>query len=241
MAAYIKLRALWRVCGISLLILAYQASFAESPNVTSGTSVTARSFVGQPELTPPFSLSLSSIHMNSVPVARENTGLFHVPLLGDLKRMGLRTAIGDGGQFDRLHQYALFVDFDLPALWSPWPEITAEPRFVFEVGRFHLGDDNRTFASFGPAVRFTNLGWRTPLFMDLGLSPTVIDGSRYDDRDLGTSLNFTSHIALGMRFGQQREHSVKLRYQHISNGGTNHTNPGANMIGLDFTFWRTGR
>jgi len=169
------------------------------------------------------------------------TDLFRVPLVGDLNRIGIRAATAHGGEFDRLNQFALFLDFGLPKTWSPWPDVTADPRLTFEVGQFRLGDDHRLFASLGPALRLTNHRWRTPMFLDLGLSPTVIDGSRYEDRDLGTSFNLTSHIALGMHFGRQNSSTVSLRYQHISNGGINHTNPGTNMIGLDFVFWIKGR
>ena len=75
------------------------------------------------------------------------------------------------------------------------------------------------------------------MFMDLGLSPTIIDGATYGDHDFGTSFNFTSHIGLGLRFGQSKNHVVKLRYQHISNGGIDEVNPGVNMIGIDVVLW----
>ena len=97
--------------------------------------------------------------------------------------------------------------------------------------------EDRAFGSLGPNFLFENERWRLPLVVDMGLSPTVIDGSTYGDRELGTSFNFTSHLAVGMRFGQSRNHSVSLRYQHISNGGISVKNPGVNMIGLDVVLW----
>jgi hypothetical protein len=74
----------------------------------------------------------------------------------------------------------------------------------------------------------------TPWFVDVGINPTVIDGSTSGDEDLGTSFNFTSSIALGRYLGNANRHEIRLRYQHISNGGTNNKNPGVNMIGIDF-------
>lgn len=186
------------------------------------------------------------VPLNAVPTTRderadtlvpEDLSLFHIPLVGDIQDFGFRLATADGGKFGDLTQQAFFVDFKLPWIWSPSTNFTASPILTFETGRFNQGSENRYFASLGPTLRLANDRWRMPLFMDLGLSPTVIDGSTYGDRDFGTSFNFTSHIALGLRFGQTKNHVVKLRYQHISNGGIDEVNPGVNMIGIDVVLW----
>lgn len=227
MAARTKSSNLIRIVGLSILVLVLRTSQAEPPSPVSNLMTTA------PPL-PGYSRTL-------VTVDQEDTDIFHAPLIGNLSRIGFRTARADGGQFDNLNQYALFLDFSLPASWSPWRNVTADPRLTFEIGEFQDGSEGRGFVSLGPAVRFTNQRWRVPMFVDFGLSPTAIDGSRFEGRDLGTSLNFTSHIALGARFGKHNSHTVSLRYQHISNGGINNTNPGTNMIGLDFAFWSVRR
>ncbi len=105
-----------------------------------------------------------------------------------------------------------------------------------EGGRFESESEHRYFVSFGPSIRLISDAHRVPLFVDVGSSPTVIDGSKYGDDEFGTSFNFTSHVALGLRFGQTKNQVVKLRYQHISNGGINNINPGVNMVGIDFSF-----
>jgi len=183
---------------------------------------------------------------NAVPTARDERAdrpvpddlrLFHIPLVGKIQDIGFRVATGDGGKFDDLTQQAFFVDFRLPWTWSPWTNVTASPILAFETGRFSHSSENRYFASLGPTLRLAADRWRVPLFMDLGLSPTIIDGSTYGDHDFGTSFNFTSHIGLGLRFGQSKNHVVKLRYQHISNGGIDEVNPGVNMIGFDVVLW----
>ena len=244
MAIRSKSNFLRKLIGISILTLMSHASLAES-SISPPDALLAldpfdvydRSAVTIARLDP----STLGTRIRSIPLEPHDTDLFRLPLIGDLSRIGFRTATADGGQFPRLNQYALFLDFKLPMTWSPWPDVTADPRLTFEVGRFEFGDEGRNFASLGPAVRFTNQRWRMPMFVDLGLSPTVIDGSRFGGRDLGTSLNFTSHIALGLQFGRQNAHTLSFRYQHISNGGINHTNPGTNMIGLDYVFWSVRR
>ncbi len=169
--------------------------------------------------------------------APEDMNLFHIPLTGNIQDFGFRVATADGGKFDGLTQQAFFVDFKLPWNWSPWTNFSASSKLTLETGRFNQGSENRYFASLGPTLRLAADRWRVPLFMDLGLSPTIIDGSTYGDQDFGTSFNFTSHIALGLRFGRTRNHVVKLRYQHISNGSLDEVNPGVNMIGVDVVFW----
>ncbi len=166
-------------------------------------------------------------------------GLFELPIIGTLDSFGIRYASARSN-IDGLSQQAFFAEFRTPWAWSTWGESTTSLRLSFEAGRFLRDSEKRYFASFGPSVRISSGRWRTPLFIDLGLSPTVIGGSNYGDEDLGTTLNFTSHIGIGMKFGRTKRHEIKLRYQHISNGGLDRVNPGLNMIGLDFVFWGRG-
>lgn len=163
--------------------------------------------------------------------------LFQIPLVGRITDLGIRLAVVDGGQFGELSQQSVFIDFGLPKRWTPWQGMSVTPRLVFEIGRFETKLEDRLFASLGPVFRFERDRSRLPLFMDLGFTPTVIDGSNYGESDLGTSLNFTTHLAFGVRFGRNSNNRVSLRYQHISNGGFNSTNPGVNMLGIDVVFW----
>lgn len=166
-----------------------------------------------------------------------NIGLFRVPLFGQISGFGVRVANANGGDFDGLSQQSLYIDFKLPWTWSPWEGMNAVPRFTLEVGQFETDLENRRFGSFGLAVQLDSERWRIPVFADFGFSPTFIDGSNYGDQNFGTSLNFTSHLALGIRYGRKSNHSVSVRYQHISNSGINSTNPGVNMFGIDLTFF----
>jgi len=182
--------------------------------------------------------SLQSVDANNGSMADAGKiGLFELPLIGQISSFGVRVASADGGQFDGLTQQSLFLDFKLPWRWSPWEGVYATPRLTLELGQFDTDLEDRLFGSFGPALRIDNDRWRIPAFVDLGISPTVIDGSEYGDWDLGASFNFTSHVALGMRFGRQKDHSVSFRFQHVSNGGTNSSNPGVDMFGIDYVFW----
>ncbi len=167
----------------------------------------------------------------------DHSVLFALPLIGQLRDIGYRVSTSDSNDLDGLTRQALFLDFNLPWTWSGRNGLSASSSLSLELGRFSRSSEDRNFISIGPSIRLTNDNWRKPFFVDLGLSPTVIDGSRYGDKEFGTSFNFTSHVALGMRFGKQKNHSVRLRYEHISNGGLDEVNPGINMIGIDFVLW----
>jgi len=187
-------------------------------------------------------LAVSPIQQSTTPNSAGSlvTGkdkLFQIPLIGRITDFGIRVANVNGGQFDGLSQQSVFVDFELPWQWSPWQDTTVTPRIMLEVGRFDRHREHRLFASLGPVFRFERNSWRLPIFLDLGISPTAIDGANYGDSDFGTSLNLTSHVAFGFRFGRNSNNRISLRYQHISNGGLNSKNPGVNMAGIDFVFW----
>jgi len=102
------------------------------------------------------------------------------------------------------------------------------------IGAISTSQESRAFVSFGPV-------WRLPinghsLFVELGFSPTLIAGSSFNGRDLGGNFHFTSSACVGAIFGARENISIALRVQHTSNGGLSGTNPGLDMIGLNFTF-----
>jgi hypothetical protein len=69
----------------------------------------------------------------------------------------------------------------------------------------------------------------------LGFSPTLFAGSTFNDRDIGGNFHFTSSAAIGVSIGVDDDSSISLRIQHTSNGGLDSTNPGMDMVGINFT------
>ncbi len=106
--------------------------------------------------------------------------------------------------------------------------------FDLAIGTISTSQESRAFVSFGPV-------WRLPtnsrsLLVELGFSPTLIGGSSFNGRDLGGNFHFTSSASVGATFGARKNISLALRVQHTSNGGLSSTNPGLDMIGLNFVF-----
>jgi len=107
-------------------------------------------------------------------------------------------------------------------------------RLELAIGAISTSQETRAFVSFGPV-------WRLPinsrsLFVELGFSPTLISGSSFNGRDMGGNFHFTSSATAGVSFGARDSVPLSLRIQHMSNGSLSSTNPGMNMIGLNFAF-----
>lgn len=128
-----------------------------------------------------------------------------------------------GDKFDGVTQFAVAVD--VPAsgkLRAHHVEVA--------FGAITATGDSEMFVSYGPV-------WRLPVFesdyfVDLGFAPTLVSGTRFGGRDLGGHLHFTSSISVGRKLDDAH---VALRVQHLSNGGLSGTNPGMDMIGLEFS------
>ena len=90
-------------------------------------------------------------------------------------------------------------------------------------------------------IRMLGPVWRLPinsrsLFVELGVSPTLLGGSSFNGRDMGGNFHFTSSAAVGKTFGARDAFSLSLRIQHTSNGSIRNTNPGMDMIGVNLSF-----
>ena len=130
-------------------------------------------------------------------------------------------------QFDDVWQFAVTINM------RP-PRRLRINRLEMAVGAISTSEESRPFVSFGPV-------WRLPMnngamFLELGISPTLLGGSTFNGHELGGNFHFTSSAALGATFGPRDAVSLALRIQHTSNGSLDSTNPGLDMIGLNFTF-----
>lgn len=107
-------------------------------------------------------------------------------------------------------------------------------RLEFVLGVFGSSNGNSPFVSLGPV-------WQLPLrhpalFIEFGVSPTLLAETSLGGTDLGGVFHFTSSATLGATFGRGRSNRIALRIQHTSNGGLNSTNPGMDMIGINVAF-----
>tara|TARA_B100001105_G_scaffold251779_3_gene242189 strand:- start:22243 stop:22617 length:375 start_codon:yes stop_codon:yes gene_type:complete len=86
-----------------------------------------------------------------------------------------------------------------------------------------------------PAARWGfGHGW----FVEAGVGRNfVAPRYRAGHRRFSTRLNFGDHIALGLRFGERRQHELQLRVEHFSNAGLRKPNPGEDFGQVRYV-WR---
>jgi len=133
-----------------------------------------------------------------------------------------------------MHQYGVLLRYRVNSqskkLWMP-------NSLDLAVGSLEHRSDAGSFISFGPSYRFHIRKFHAGRwFMDFGVHPTWLTRTEFRERPLGGNFHFTSYLGLGAYLGRQRRTSVLVRYQHTSNAGIDHPNPGLDMIGLTFNY-----
>lgn len=88
-----------------------------------------------------------------------------------------------------------------------------------------------------PTLRLRMDEGRSAWFWEGGIGLTVAD-RRYEipNRTFSTRANFASHLGLGVSLGEQRQHDLVLRVQHVSNAGIKKPNPGENFMQLRYGY-----
>jgi hypothetical protein len=137
-------------------------------------------------------------------------------------------------KFAGMRQYGVLLGYQVSSLskafWIP-------SRLDFSGGWLERGSNASAFVSAGPSYRWhMNKSDQSKWFVDFGVHPTFISQSRFEGKNLGGEVFFTSHLGLGLYLGRQRKTSLLLRYQHTSNAGLNDRNPGVDMLGLTFSY-----
>ena len=97
------------------------------------------------------------------------------------------------------------------------------------------GHRHTTVVEVTPSFRLVPDAGRSALFLDAGIGATW-SSRRYiaQDKAFSTSFNFATHLGVGYAFGDQRQHELQLRLQHVSNGGIKKPNPGENFVQLRY-------
>ena len=98
-------------------------------------------------------------------------------------------------------------------------------------------DAGFTQAGVTPVLRLyphgTGAGW----FAELGIGANVIAPHYHNDtRVFSSTFNFGDHVGVGRRFGANASHELALRFQHFSNAGISHPNPGENFVQLRYAY-----
>lgn len=99
------------------------------------------------------------------------------------------------------------------------------------------GREHHSLIGVTPTLRLRMDEGRSAWFWEGGIGLTVAD-RLYEtpERSFSTRANFASHLGLGMSLGEQRQHDLVLRVQHVSNAGIKKPNPGENFVQLRYGY-----
>ncbi len=97
-----------------------------------------------------------------------------------------------------------------------------------------LNNEDGFIGSLGPSVILKYEEF--PLGLDVGISPTFLSRDRFEGKQFGFPLEFTSHIRLEWAIHPHWELSYQV--QHMSNLDLGHPNPGLNLhlFGIGYRF-----
>lgn len=86
-----------------------------------------------------------------------------------------------------------------------------------------------------PTFRWRPESGRSPWFAEGAIGFTIL-APVYEDRHkrFSTTFNFADHLAVGRDFGPGHRHTLALRFEHFSNAGIRHPNPGENFWQLRY-------
>ena len=126
------------------------------------------------------------------------------------------------------------MDWNLPWAWDLGATWKLQTRLDVAAGWLGEGDLSSAVISVGPILDLGREGF--PVHLEGGVSPTGITRSLYATKDFGEPLQFTSHLGLYWDFATHFR--AEYRFQHMSNAGFNHHNPGLNlhMLGVSYVF-----
>ena len=124
--------------------------------------------------------------------------------------------------------------------WSTaWAGGTVRGHWDLHLGQWSAkGTPGRTHSALlgaGAALQWRPAQGQSPWFVEVGTGmnyakPRFITATK----EMGTRLNFASHLAVGYLHGSQQEHEWQLRIQHSSNASLKKPNPGQNFLQLRY-------
>ena len=88
-----------------------------------------------------------------------------------------------------------------------------------------------------PTFRYRLAEGASPWFAELGVGASFMTTVYQTQRKrFSTSFNFADHVGFGRNFGVAQEHELSLRFEHFSNAGIKHPNPGENFVELRYSY-----
>lgn len=151
-------------------------------------------------------------------------------------RMGVGLEGGWSSQRDAgVARILAFGDLGEPL--RPVDAWTLQHFWEFSVSRLQAED--RGDVLYGTGLRLgarNTLAGLPRLFLEFGVGPVLLSEEQLGATDLGSNLQFRSHIGVGGYLDSSRRLSLGYRFTHTSNAGLGDPNPGINFHAVRFGF-----
>jgi hypothetical protein len=175
-----------------------------------------------------FVLVLSALAVVGVP-----GGAPHLAAAEASWEVGAQGGLSINSQDESFTQYEVLLNRRLPWRWKWGGIIDVGTRATGTLGVLRGGGDTGVIGTLGFGFVF---GDGHDFAVRAGSALTGLGRDNFGDEDFGSRFQFTHHIGLSYRLGDQL--FVRARVQHMSNAGLASENPGLNMVmfGLHYEF-----
>lgn len=129
-------------------------------------------------------------------------------------------------------QTDVFVGKYLPWDWNSYFGLSFKPRVEASMGWLDGGSLDGVVGSAGLVIEMREKNF--PVTLEGGISPTGLSRYVFNDKDIGGTFEFTDHV--GLNWHVTKCFTLGCRFQHMSNAGIYHHNPGLNLEMLSAAF-----
>jgi hypothetical protein len=137
---------------------------------------------------------------------------------------GARIGFSGNSTSENFFQSEAFLNYNLWR-WELTPHWQLQSRIDLSAGWLGNRGYDAAIGSIGPSLLIGQIAF--PLSLEGGFHPTLMSRDRFGSTDLGSRVQFTSHI--GVNWDVTSRLRLGYRYQHMSNAGIREPNPGFNL------------
>jgi len=137
---------------------------------------------------------------------------------------GARVGISGDSTSENFLQGEAFLNYNLWR-WELNPRWQLQSRIDLSAGWLGNRGYDAALGTIGPSLLLSRSA--LPISLEGGFHPTFISRDRFGSTDLGSRVQFTSHI--GLNWDVTSYIRLGYRYQHMSDAGIREPNPGFNL------------
>ncbi len=141
----------------------------------------------------------------------------------------------EAGSGDGVHMARVGAQWDWQKTWLQRGDWHLGGYWDLQIGQWN-GASHLTDLGLTPTFRWENSARRGG-YLEGAIGFHYLSSKNVTSaKQLSTNFEFGDHIGAGYRFGDKGNYDLGLRFQHLSNAGIKHPNPGINLTQLRFQY-----